>query len=181
MYKYLQSLSKTFLFIQVVFGLVSFYGIRSKWPHKSNVSYIFLEAYVITFVLKFTNRGCIHYRVQIIFPQIFVHYQHTFFTVAWDVLCRTRKTLSWSVGTSHARCLSRSSSAKRRPQSVSFRAPKYLSRGALNREYKEDEEWFISLIGGNLRILCFNFSCLHIWRWIYFGFSLQEFTVQERR
>ena len=36
------------------------------------------------------------YKVEIIFPQSLLHYQHSFSTFAWDALCRSRKTLWWT-------------------------------------------------------------------------------------
>jgi hypothetical protein len=45
------------------------------------------------------------YKVEITFPQSLLHYQHIFFTSAWDALCRYHKTLNRSVAALQESCV----------------------------------------------------------------------------
>lgn len=66
-----------------------------------------------------------------------------------------RESVCWSVGVLHARRISASSLSKRRPRSLSSRAPKrWKSEGAKSRT----STWFVFLFDRNLPVCCFDFS-----------------------
>ena len=107
---------------------------------ESNAAYCFLRNYNYNYNEIYICHGYILYKVWIIFPQSLLHYQQTFFTFAWDTVCRSRETLCWRVAALHARCVS----ARLRPQNGVLGVHpswghKDRRQRLLNRDCREDE------------------------------------------
>jgi hypothetical protein len=101
---------------------------------------IFLRNHNYNYNETYIYHGYILYKVKIIFPRSLLHYQHTFYTFAWDAVCRSRITLCWGVGALHARCVS----VRHRPQNGVLGVHpsggrKDGSRRVLSRDCREDE------------------------------------------
>ena len=79
------------------------------------------------------------YKFEIIFPQSFLHYQHTLSTFALDAVRQLHKTFCWSVRALHTQC----ASACPLQNSVLGVSPsggqKYSSQSVLNQECRENE------------------------------------------
>jgi hypothetical protein len=68
--------------------------------------YIYIYICVCVCVCVCVCHKCILYKGQIIFPQILLHFQHTFPTTVTDAVCLSRKTSCSSVRDLHTRCVS---------------------------------------------------------------------------
>jgi hypothetical protein len=78
---------------------------------------LFFSETVITVILIFTCIMDSSFSNLILFsPHSFLHCENTFPTFAWDAVCRSRKTVCWSIGALNARCVS-----ARRSQNGVFR------------------------------------------------------------
>jgi hypothetical protein len=73
---------------------------------------LFLRDYNYNYNETYIYHVYILYKVEIIFPQNLLHYQHTVSVFASGAVYRSPKTLCRSVGALHARCVS----VRRRPQ-----------------------------------------------------------------
>jgi len=95
-----------------------------KEQYKSKASYFFFRNYNYSYNAICTHHGYILCKVEIIFPQIFPHYQNTISTFAQDAVCRLCKTHCFTSELSHTMYFSSSLSVKQCPQTASFRRPK---------------------------------------------------------
>ena len=104
-------------------------------------SYFWLRKYNFKYKVIYTCHDYILYKLEFIFVQRFLHYQHTFLTFEWDALWRSRKTICWSVGTLRAGYIS----AHHFPTKLCLRSldsgnQNSESRKALIRDCRGDEE-----------------------------------------
>ena len=118
----------------------------------------------------YIHRGCILYKVEIMFPQNLIYYQHIFSTLSGDASLRWHKTFSWSAGDNHTR----SFSPRRRPQngvlgSTSFRSRKDLrSGGAKSGLYGRWGPDSSSCLAEHFEFVALNLMSAHIapnWFW----------------
>jgi hypothetical protein len=109
--------------------------IYESW-YKSNASY-FLSESIITVILNFT---CILYKVEIIFPQSLLHYQHTSSTLM--LRCCMPLVLNSLLKCQSSSCTLHfisSLSTKQCPWSASFMRPKQWKSEGAKLDCREDE------------------------------------------